>query len=336
MANKIQIRRGLKSKLPTLSSGELAYTTDTRETFVGTGSGNVNMGGSHWYTGTAMSGTSTTTGYYSYSACPEVKLGDIYLNTTYGYVYECTTAGSGTTAKWTYKGSIRGATGAKGATGSTGATGATGAAGTRGSVWNSGTAMSGTSTTTGAYSYSGASNALVGDYYLNTTYGYVYRCTTAGSGTTAKWTYQGCIKGATGATGATGANGKGFSADSIGAILMACGAYTKYTSTEKNSMIDTLGNIIGSKTLSLGFNDYGDMQIESPPLNTLTYVYFQEDDSTLTTPVSSFVDYFNPDYWWTVFNQNGEEITLQCSQNAIMKFTSEPNPGGGYKCYKIL
>ena len=46
MANKIQIRRGLKSKLPTLSSGELAYTTDTRETFVGTGSGNVNMGGS--------------------------------------------------------------------------------------------------------------------------------------------------------------------------------------------------------------------------------------------------------------------------------------------------
>ena len=114
MANKIQIRRGLKSKLPTLSSGELAYTTDTRETFVGTGSGNVNMGGSHWYRGTAMSGTSTTTGYYSYSACPQVKVDDMYLNTSNGNVYACTTAGSGTTAKWTYQGSIKGVTGDKG------------------------------------------------------------------------------------------------------------------------------------------------------------------------------------------------------------------------------
>lgn len=111
MANKIQLRRGLKSQLPSLSSGEPAYTTDTRELFIGTGAGNVNMGGSQWYTGTAISGTSTTTGAYSYSACPLVKVGDCYLNTSYGYVYQCTTAGSGTSAKWTYKGSIRGATG---------------------------------------------------------------------------------------------------------------------------------------------------------------------------------------------------------------------------------
>lgn len=50
MANKILLRRGLKSKLPTLSAGEPAYTTDSREFFMGTGSGNVNMGGSQWYT----------------------------------------------------------------------------------------------------------------------------------------------------------------------------------------------------------------------------------------------------------------------------------------------
>ncbi len=123
MASKIQLKRGLKSALPTLSSGEPAYTTDTRELYIGTGSGNVNMGGSHWYTGTAMSGTSSTTGAYSYSACPQVKVGDCYLNTSYGYVYQCTTAGSGTGAKWTYKGSIKGATGSKGATGATGADG---------------------------------------------------------------------------------------------------------------------------------------------------------------------------------------------------------------------
>ena len=115
MANKILLRRGTKAKIPTLSAGEPAYTTDTRELFMGTGSGNVNMGGSQWHTGTAMSGTSTSTTYY-YSACPVVKVGDIYLNTTYGYIYQCTTAGSGSSAKWVYKGTIRGPQGAPGAT----------------------------------------------------------------------------------------------------------------------------------------------------------------------------------------------------------------------------
>lgn len=117
MANKIQIRRGQKSNLPSLSQGELAYTTDTKETFVGTGSGNINLGGSHWYKGTAMSGTSTTTGAYSYSACPDVKLDDMYLNTSNGNIYACTTAGKGSAAKWTYQGCIKGAQGASGASG---------------------------------------------------------------------------------------------------------------------------------------------------------------------------------------------------------------------------
>ena len=115
MANKILLRRGLKSKLPTLSAGEPAYTTDSREFFMGTGSGNVNMGGSQWYTGTAMSGTSTSS-TYSYTSCPLVKVGDIYLNTSYGYIYQCTTAGSGSSAKWVYKGTIRGPQGTPGAT----------------------------------------------------------------------------------------------------------------------------------------------------------------------------------------------------------------------------
>ena len=108
MANKIQLKRGLKSRLSTLSAGEPAFTTDTRELFLGTGSGNVNMSGNKWYNGTAMNGTSTST-TYTYSACPLVKLGDMYLNTTTGGVYECTTAGSGTAARWTYRGSLKGA-----------------------------------------------------------------------------------------------------------------------------------------------------------------------------------------------------------------------------------
>lgn len=99
--------------MPTLSAGEPSFTTDTREFYIGTGSGNVNMGGSQWYTGTDMAGTSTTT-TYSYGSCPQVKVGDMYLNTSNGNTYQCTSAGSGATAKWTYKGCIKGAKGEDG------------------------------------------------------------------------------------------------------------------------------------------------------------------------------------------------------------------------------
>ncbi len=43
--------------------------------------------------------------------------------------------------------------------------------------------------------------------YLNTSTGYVYRCTLAGNASVAKWAYAGSIKGATGAQGATGQQG---------------------------------------------------------------------------------------------------------------------------------
>ena len=43
MANKIQIKRGLKSNLPVLSVGEFGLCTDTKEVFIGTSSGNVGI-----------------------------------------------------------------------------------------------------------------------------------------------------------------------------------------------------------------------------------------------------------------------------------------------------
>ena len=104
-----------------------------------------------------------------------------------------------------------GATGSVGATGAQGATGAkgdTGATGVRGSQWYSGTLITGTSTTAAIFSGSGITSALVGDYYLNTSTGYVYNCTLAGAAAVAKWVYSGSIKGATGAQGATGATGE--------------------------------------------------------------------------------------------------------------------------------
>ena len=41
MSNKIQIKRGLKANLPVLNEGEPAFTTDTKEFFVGDGTNNI-------------------------------------------------------------------------------------------------------------------------------------------------------------------------------------------------------------------------------------------------------------------------------------------------------
>ena len=139
--------------------------------------------GSRWSTGTAITGTSTTAAVFSGSGITDALVNDMYLNTSTGYVYRCTTAGNASTAKWVYTGSIKGAAGATGATGA------------RGSRWSTGTAITGTSTTAAVFSGSGITDALVNDMYLNTNTGYVYRCTVAGNASTAKWVYAGCING---------------------------------------------------------------------------------------------------------------------------------------------
>lgn len=41
MANKIQVRRGLRAHLPVLSIGELGFCTDTKELFIGSENGNI-------------------------------------------------------------------------------------------------------------------------------------------------------------------------------------------------------------------------------------------------------------------------------------------------------
>jgi len=43
LANKIQVKRGLRSKLPTLALGEPALTTDTKEVFIGHADGNIGI-----------------------------------------------------------------------------------------------------------------------------------------------------------------------------------------------------------------------------------------------------------------------------------------------------
>lgn len=107
MANRIQVRRGLKNELPALSSGEPGFCTDTDEFFIGSDDGNICINGSSWLFGTSISGIEPDDNKYSFSTCPRVKTNDIYFNNTSGSLYICTTPGAGSSAKWTYKGNTR-------------------------------------------------------------------------------------------------------------------------------------------------------------------------------------------------------------------------------------
>ena len=145
--------------------------------------------GSLTYSGTAITGTSTTpTAYatgitsaivndrYQYNGVTEADIGN---------VYRCTTAGDESTALWVYDTNIRGASGEDGTDGLDGA---------RGSLTYSGTAITGTSTTPTAYA-TGITSAIVNDRYqyngvTEADIGNVYRCTTAGDESTALWVYD--------------------------------------------------------------------------------------------------------------------------------------------------
>ena len=55
------------------------------------------------YRGTTITGTSTTPTVFSNSGITAAKVGDWYINTNDGSVYQCTVAGNAATAKWVYK-----------------------------------------------------------------------------------------------------------------------------------------------------------------------------------------------------------------------------------------
>jgi collagen type VII alpha len=112
-------------------------------------------------------------------------VGDWYLDTATGDVYEKTGASA-----WTSRGNIRGPQGIQGIQGiqgNPGSTGSQGTAGTPGEKW-----FSGSGAPAGA-------TGIVGDWYLDTATGDVYEKTGASA-----WTSRGNIKGPTGAQGAAG------------------------------------------------------------------------------------------------------------------------------------
>lgn len=50
-----------------------------------------------------MTGTSTTGTIFSGSGITDAIVGDMYLNTSTCYVYQCTLAGNASTARWAYR-----------------------------------------------------------------------------------------------------------------------------------------------------------------------------------------------------------------------------------------
>lgn len=129
--------------------------------------------GGRWYSGTGITGTSTTATIFSGSGVSSAVVGDMYLNTSTFATYRCTVAGAASAAKWVYVNNIKGATGTAGATGPT-------------AQWYYGTALTHTSGTATA----SVTGAVVGSMYLNTQTSLVYKCT-AISGSTMTWTYAG-------------------------------------------------------------------------------------------------------------------------------------------------
>ena len=67
--------------------------------------------GGKWYSGTAMTGTSTTATVFSGSGITSAVIGDMYLNTTTYNTYRCTVAGAPSIAKWVYVNNIKGGIG---------------------------------------------------------------------------------------------------------------------------------------------------------------------------------------------------------------------------------
>lgn len=76
--------------------------------------GGTGTAGGRWYTGTGITGTSTTATVFSGSGVSSAVVGDMYLNTSTFNTYRCTVAGAASAAKWVYAGNIKGGKGDQG------------------------------------------------------------------------------------------------------------------------------------------------------------------------------------------------------------------------------
>ena len=109
--------------LPSVSAGQYLWTkmvftyTDntTSDPLYSVARQGSNGTSAQWYTGTGITGTSTTATIFSGSGVSSAKVGDMYLNTSTYNTYKCTVAGAASAAKWVYVNNIKGAKGDTGA-----------------------------------------------------------------------------------------------------------------------------------------------------------------------------------------------------------------------------
>ena len=174
--------------------------------------------GSIWYSGTKITGTSTTATIFSGSGITSAKVGDMYLNTSTMNTYRCTVAGAASVAKWVYTGNIKGDQGEQGGTGLAGS-----------QIWTTTTAPATPDYTFTISKLSGDSNAAikVGDIIL---YSYYRYTVTSVSSTTVLAGSRVSIRGATGGQGPQGDPGE----DAITMVITSSNGYIF-----KNSAIET-------------------------------------------------------------------------------------------------
>lgn len=239
--------------IPSVAAGSYLWTRTTitytdKSTSVGYSvakQGATGTIGSQWYSGTGITGTSTTATVFSSSGVSSARVNDMYLNTSTGNTYKCTVAGAPSAAKWVYAGSI------KGATGSTGATGATGNGISSAEVTYQ-ASSSGTTTPTGTWS-STIPSVAAGSYLWTKT---VFTYTNGDTDTQ----YSVAKQGATGAAGKdaiiltiTTSNGTVFK-NSSGSTVLTAHVYkggVEQTITDAGVVADSLGSIkwyVGSST----------------------------------------------------------------------------------------
>lgn len=122
---------GWSTTIPSVAQGQYLWTrvtttytdntTSVSYTVAKQGStGATGTTGSQWYSGTGITGTSTTAAIFANSGVANARVNDMYLNTSTGNTYKCTAGGAASAAKWVYAGNIKGIQGEKGNTGATG------------------------------------------------------------------------------------------------------------------------------------------------------------------------------------------------------------------------
>ncbi|WP_280515731.1 phage baseplate protein [Cuneatibacter sp. NSJ-177] len=118
--------------------GDTGVKGDTGATGSQGPKGDTGTRGTQWFTGTGITGTSTSDMIFPSSGVTSALVGDCYLNTGTGGSYKCTVAGPAASAKWQYVSNLTGPKGAQGSTGAAGPIGPTGPQGPKGDKGDTG------------------------------------------------------------------------------------------------------------------------------------------------------------------------------------------------------